>query len=93
MSARAEFKAALAGKSVTVAEIFTAARTLEGAYGRAGYVLTRVVVPSQKLKDGGTLKVVIIAGFIERLETRDLPSSMKARIEAVLAPVIGRAHC
>lgn len=90
LAARGEFNTAVAGKTVTVAGIFTAARALEAAYGRAGLVLTRVVVPAQKLKDGGMLKVVVIDGFIERLETKDLPSLVKARIEAVLSPLVGR---
>lgn len=89
-SARGAFRAAIAGKTVTVAEIFAAARALEAAYGRAGLVLTRVVVPAQKLKNGGVLKVVVIDGFIDRLETKDLPSLVQARIEAILAPLVGR---
>jgi hemolysin activation/secretion protein len=89
-AARATFVVGLTGKTVTVAEIFKAARDLEAAYGRAGYVLTRVVVPAQKLKDGGRLKVVVIDGFIERVETKDVPSLVKSRIEGVLAPIVGR---
>ncbi|MDR3374268.1 MAG: ShlB/FhaC/HecB family hemolysin secretion/activation protein [Ancalomicrobiaceae bacterium] len=89
-TARAAFKAALVDRTVTVADIFKAARGLEAAYGRAGYVLTRVIVPAQKLKDGGRLRIVVIGGFVERIETKDLPSLVKSRIEAVLAPVVGR---
>ncbi len=89
-AARTAFSATLSGKTVTVAEIFAAARALEAAYGQSGYVLTRVVVPAQKLKDGGGLKVVIIDGFIERIETKDVPSLVQSRIQAVLAPIIGR---
>lgn len=89
-AAHAEFNASIANKTVTVAEIFAAARRLEAAYGRAGFVLTRVVVPAQKLRDGGRVRVVVVDGFIERIETQDLPSLVKSRIEAVLAPLIGR---
>jgi hemolysin activation/secretion protein len=90
VAARNALTSALEGKTVTVAEIFQAAREFEAAYGRAGYVLTRVVVPAQSLKNGGTLRIVVIDGFIERLETRELPPRVKARIEAVLAPLVGR---
>lgn len=89
-AARGTFRAAIAGKTVTVAEIFAAARALEAAYGRAGLVLTRVVVPAQKLRNGGALKVVVIDGFIERLETKNLPSFVKSRIEAVVSPLVGK---
>ena len=37
-AAHAEFNASIANKTVTVAEIFAAARRLEAAYGRAGFV-------------------------------------------------------
>jgi hemolysin activation/secretion protein len=90
VAARAAFAAALADKTVTVAEIFTAARALEGAYGQAGYVLTRVVVPAQSLRNGGTLQIVVIDGFIEAIETTGVPEAVGARIAAVLAPILGR---
>jgi hemolysin activation/secretion protein len=89
-AAQAAFRTSIAGKTVSVAEIFSAAQALEAAYGQAGFVLTRVVVPAQKLQTGGTLRLVVIDGFIERLETRDLPPAVKARIEAVLAPLVGQ---
>ncbi|SEG72821.1 ShlB/FhaC/HecB family hemolysin secretion/activation protein [Bosea lathyri] len=89
-AARAAFGEALTNQTVTVAQIFAAARALEAAYGQSGYVLTRVVVPAQSLKHGGTLKIVVIDGFIERIETKDVPEPVKSRIEAVLAPIVGR---
>lgn len=90
-AAYADFNAALSNRTVTVAEIFSAARALEAAYGRAGFVLTRVVVPAQNLKNGGTLKVVVISGFIERIDTQSLPSPVKDQVGAVLASLVGRA--
>jgi len=90
IAARAAFAATLTDKTVTVAEIFAAARALEGAYGQAGYVLTRVVVPAQSLRNGGTLQIVVIDGFIEAIETPGVPEAVRARIAAVLAPILGR---
>ncbi|WP_354556749.1 ShlB/FhaC/HecB family hemolysin secretion/activation protein [Rhizobium aquaticum] len=89
-AADAGLSAALADRTVTVADIFSAARVLEAAYGRAGLVLTRVVVPAQNLKNGGTLKVVVISGFVERIDTQSLPGPVKDRVGAVLAPLVGR---
>ncbi|MDR3495761.1 MAG: ShlB/FhaC/HecB family hemolysin secretion/activation protein [Ancalomicrobiaceae bacterium] len=91
-AARRSAIGSLSGKTVTVAAIFRAAQALEAAYGRAGFILTRVVVPAQKLVDGGKLRLVVIDGFIEAIETKALPVPVRGRIEAVLAPVVGRRH-
>jgi hypothetical protein len=34
---------------------------------------------------------VVIDGFIERLETKDLPPRVKSRIGAMLAPIVSRS--
>ena len=36
---------------------------------RPGYVLARVVIPEQSLRDGERLRLVVVNGFIERLDT------------------------
>lgn len=90
LKARRAFEAALVGKTVTVEAVFQAARDLEAAYALAGFALTRVVVPAQKLVDGGTLKVVVIDGFIERIDVEALPLAIRSRIGAVLEPVVDR---
>ena len=41
----------LVGKPVPVSEIFAAAQSLEEAYAQAGYVLARVVIPQQSLRE------------------------------------------
>ena len=85
-----EIAAALSGRRVSAAELFAAARTLETAYAAAGYGLVRVVLPVQTLKDGGTLRLVVIDGYIERIDTNSLPDNVRVRITAVLAPLVGR---
>ena len=40
-------------RRATVAEIFAAANAIEQAYAARGYVLVRVAVPPQQLKNGG----------------------------------------
>jgi hemolysin activation/secretion protein len=82
--------AGLAHRTVTAAEIFAAARALEAAYVQAGYVLVRVVLPAQSLEDGAALRLVVVDGYIERIETGDVPEPVRARIEAVLAPLVGQ---
>jgi hemolysin activation/secretion protein len=90
VAARRALVAALTDKTVTVADIFKVARDLEAAYGKAGYVLTRVLVPAQQLKTGGRLKLVVIDGFVERIDTAAVPSAISARVQAILALIVGR---
>jgi len=57
------------GRRVSVADIFVAANAIEQAYAARGYVLVRVAVPPQKLQNGGTLRLVVLDGFIEGVDT------------------------
>ena len=89
-SATHELEARLTAPRVSGAAIFSAARELEAAYARAGYVLVRVVLPPQKLVDGSRLRLIVINGYIEKIETKDVPEAVRARIAAVIAPLEGR---
>lgn len=86
-----EIRSSLAGRRVTLAEIFTRARDLEAAYNQAGYVLVRVVVPAQTLRDGGVLKLTVVEGFIERVDTTNVPERLQARVSGLLEPLVGRS--
>lgn len=88
--ATAALKARLSGREVTGAEIFAAARDLEAAYGQAGFVLVRVILPPQHLVNGSRLRLSVVDGFIERVETKDLPERVRARIERLVAPLTGQ---
>lgn len=89
-AATAALQARLTGKRVSGAEVFAAARELEAAYAAAGYVLVRVVLPPQQLNDGARLRLVVVDGFIERVETKDAPERVRNRITALVGPLIGR---
>lgn len=80
----------LTGRRIKASELFAAARELEAAYARAGYVLVRVLLPAQSLRDGGSLRIQIVDGFVERIDTAAVPETVRGRIEALLAPLIGR---
>ncbi|MEI6399877.1 MAG: POTRA domain-containing protein [Pseudomonadota bacterium] len=86
----ANLEARLIGRDITGAELFAAARELEAAYVVAGFVLVRVVLPPQKLVNGSRLKLSVIDGFIERIETKDLPERVRGRIASLLEPLVGR---
>jgi len=79
--------ATLKNRTDTVAGIYKAAQDLEAAYARAGYILVRVVVPAQDLHDGGDLRLTVVDGFIERIDTSALPPDIRDPIERTLAPL------
>ncbi len=91
-SETAALLASLTGKRVTVARIYEAADALEHAYSAAGYFLARVVVPPQKLVDGGTLHLTVIDGFIERVDVKDVPARQRREVAARMAAVVGEHH-
>jgi hemolysin activation/secretion protein len=90
VAATAELEARLTGRKVSGADVFAAARDLEAAYAKAGYVLVRVILPPQQLVNGGRLKLVVVDGFIERIETKDVPERVRARIMHLVGPLTGR---
>ena len=77
------------GRPVTAAEIFAAGRTLEADYARAGYVLVRVLAPPQTLTDGAAVRLVVLDGRIESVDAEAVPPAVRARVRAVLEPLIG----
>ncbi|MBB6489314.1 ShlB/FhaC/HecB family hemolysin secretion/activation protein [Rhizobium lusitanum] len=79
----------LSGRQVTAAALFEAAGELERAYSARGYGLVRVVLPAQRLVDGAVLRIVVINGFVERIDTSHLPEAVRDRIAQILAPLVG----
>ena len=82
--------AGLKTRTVTVAEVYKAAQEIEAVYARAGYILVRVVVPAQDLRDGGDLRLSVVDGFIERIDTSALPVPLRDPIARTLAPLARR---
>jgi len=85
-----ELESKLTGHRISGADVFAAARELEAAYARAGYVLVRVILPPQQLVNGARLKLTVVDGFIERIETKDVPERVRNRIMTLVNPLIGR---
>lgn len=86
----AALESRIVGRRIAASEIFAAARDLEAALVRRGSLLIRVVLPAQKLNDGGRLRLVVVNGFIERVELREVPEPARTRIAAVLDNLVGR---
>ena len=83
-------EARLVGQPIPVSAVFEAAQDLEAAYARAGFVLSRVVLPAQELRDGGRLRLVVVDGFIERIDAEGVPGPVRGRIERLATPLVGR---
>jgi hemolysin activation/secretion protein len=80
------------GQTHTVAELYQLAASIERAYGAAGYVLVRIVVPPQTLKDGGDFRLQIVDGFVEAMDVRAVPSAVAGPISQRLQKLVGVKH-
>lgn len=90
--ANAELKARVAQPGVTVSQLFQAARLLERAYALKGFILARVIVPAQRLNKTTAVRVQVIDGFIEDIDTTGLPETVKAAVLARVGPLKGQSH-
>jgi hemolysin activation/secretion protein len=89
---RKEIAAPLVGKTITVAQVFEFADKLQQLYVRAGYPLVRVVLLPQEFVGSARIKLRVIDGFIERLDLNAIGAPVRARVEAVLAPLVHKTH-
>lgn len=89
-TANAALERRLTRGRISVAEIFDATADLEAAYAQAGFVLARVVLPQQSLRDGGVLSVTVVNGFVEAIDTSQVPPEVRPRIEALTSPLVNR---
>jgi len=88
--ATAALREKLAGRVVSAAAVFAAARELEQAYAAAGFPLVRVVLPAQRLRHGADLRLIVVDGVIERVDVSALPGAIRERIGQVMAPLVGQ---
>ncbi len=88
--ANAALEARLTRGRVPVSELFNAVGALEEAYANAGFVLARVVLPQQSLRDGGVLRVVVVDGFVETVDRSNVPPEVQRRIDQLTAPLVNR---
>lgn len=73
-----DLTAAVTGRRVTVAQLYSYAAAVEQVYARAGYVLVRVVIPEQTLSDGGIFRLVVIDGYIEAVDVSAVPDRVRS---------------
>lgn len=84
--------APFSGRSTTVDELYTLADALEALYGSAGYVLVRVTIPPQEVRDGGPFRLRVLDGYLEALDLEAVPERLRPRLRATLEPVLGRGR-
>ncbi|HYI27026.1 MAG TPA: ShlB/FhaC/HecB family hemolysin secretion/activation protein [Bradyrhizobium sp.] len=89
-SERLSLARTIEGRRVTVAQVYEFANALEQTYARAGYVLVRVTVPQQKLNDRGTLRIVVVDGFIEQVQVDNVPDRVRVLVTHRMASLVGR---
>lgn len=89
-TANQAYAARLTRGRIPVSELFAATADLEAAYADAGFVLARVVLPQQSLRDGGRLRVVVVDGFIETVDTSQVPPNIRSRVERLTGPLVER---
>ena len=90
----AEQNAALTGKlqgrRVSLAQIYEAAQELQAAYAKA-YPFARVSIPSQNLQSG-EIRVVVVDGYVEKLDLSGVPEHSRELVRERLEPLIGQRH-
>lgn len=90
--ANKQFVDAVTGRRVTVARVYQAAQELEAAYAQAGYILVRVALPPQQLVDGGTIRLIVIDGYIEAIDVKGVPERIRNIVVARTNSLIGKRH-
>lgn len=75
--------AGITGRSITLADLTAAADAITARYRAAGWVLTRAVVPAQRISDG-VATIRIVEGHVAKTVIDGDAGSQTARIQAYL---------
>lgn len=75
---------------ISVASLYRLAESVEMLYHEAGYVLVRVLVPPQKLNDGDTLRLIVLDGFVERIDASAVDERSRNRVWTVMQRLVGQ---
>ena len=75
---------------VSVASLYKLAESIEMLYREAGFALVRVLVPPQKLNDGDTLRLIVLDGFVERIDASAVDERSRRRVLAVMQGLVGQ---
>jgi hemolysin activation/secretion protein len=75
----------LVGQQATLRDIMAIAEALETRYREEGFLLTRVLVPPQRTRNG-EFKIQVVEGFIKNISVEGVDGELKDQITATLAP-------
>ncbi|MGI4857481.1 MAG: ShlB/FhaC/HecB family hemolysin secretion/activation protein [Janthinobacterium lividum] len=79
----------LQNQTVTIDDIYAAAHALEAAYAQAGYILMRVDLVPDQIKDDRPLRLNLVSAYIDRIDIAGVSGRDQARIAATLNPLVG----
>lgn len=82
--------APLAGQRVAATAFYGLADSIEALYRAAGYVLVRVTLPPQTVQDGGTLRLLVVDGFLEHVDVSNLPPRAQPSVQDMLGKLVGQ---
>lgn len=74
---------------ISVAEIYRIANQISATYRDAGYIITRAIVPAQRIGDDGAVRIQVVEGFISTISVEGLPEGNSGRIEKMLGHIRG----
>jgi hemolysin activation/secretion protein len=72
----------LVGQEVSLAEVYAAANALTAKYRNEGYILSRVVVPPQRITDG-VVRLQAVEGYIADVRIQGTETAGRSEIEAI----------
>lgn len=75
---------------VSVARLYQLAESIEMLYRQAGFALVRILLPPQSLKDGETLQLIVLDGFVERIDVSAVDERSRTRVAAVMQRLVGQ---
>ncbi len=76
------------GKEISLADVYDLEENITQKYRRDGYVLSRALIPEQRIQKG-VVKVFVVEGFINQVKIEG-EESIQPRIMAFLDKIIGR---
>jgi len=74
---------------VSVASLYRLAESIERVYRSAGYALVRIVIPPQKLADGDTLRMIVLDGFVERVDVSAVDTRSRDHVAKMMQSLVG----
>lgn len=75
------FYAAYLGRNISLSDLDRIAQTIEAKYRAAGYLLTKVIVPPQRIDEQGIARLHIVQGHIDQVTVEgDIPSGLRQKL-------------